>query len=143
MTARTSSASDALRACAGLSARELGDLLDLLRHTDVLELELTFGASRLFLARTLASPPTFDARPATELHTSAVDSPLVGIFHPTVGPGDHVDHGQALGTITALGVATTVDSPHSGTVEELLAQPSSAVEFGQPLLMLRRTPELA
>ena len=33
---------------------------------------------------------------------------------------------------------TTVDAPQSGTVEDLLVQEGSAVEYGQPLLIMRR-----
>ena len=33
---------------------------------------------------------------------------------------------------------TNVDAPHSGTVEELLVEAGSPVEYGQPLLILRR-----
>jgi biotin carboxyl carrier protein len=33
---------------------------------------------------------------------------------------------------------TSVDAPQSGTVEDLLVQDGSPVEYGQPLIVLRR-----
>jgi biotin carboxyl carrier protein len=37
-----------------------------------------------------------------------------------------------------MGMPTSVDAPEGGTVEEVLAGPSSPVEYGQALLVLRR-----
>jgi biotin carboxyl carrier protein len=68
----------------------------------------------------------------------AITSPLVGIFHPAVQAGQQVQTGQSIGAIEALGMPTSVDAPQSGTVEDLLVQDGSPVEYGQPLLILRR-----
>jgi acetyl-CoA carboxylase biotin carboxyl carrier protein len=143
---RTASASaDALAACAGLSGRELAELLALVGKSDIVELELGFGSSRLRLQRVapIAGPGRRPEAPAgDEPPTLAVASPLVGLFHPTVSAGDEVAHGQAIGAIESLGISNTVDAPEAGTVEALLAQDGSAVEYGQPLLILRRRPQL-
>jgi acetyl-CoA carboxylase biotin carboxyl carrier protein len=52
--------------------------------------------------------------------------------------GTSVEPGQPIGAIEALGMPTSVDAPQSGTVEELLVQDGTAVEYGQPLLIVRR-----
>ena len=49
-----------------------------------------------------------------------------------------LEAGQSIGAIEALGMPTSVDAPQSGTIEDLLVQDGSAVEYGQPLLIMRR-----
>jgi biotin carboxyl carrier protein len=132
---------------AGLDEVELDRLLELVTGSDVLELEIASGKSSIRLRRDLAAAEPFvaieAARPdgagglALE-HLRAITSPLVGIFQPEVRAGDTVAPGQLLGTITAMGMPTSVDAPQGGVVEEVLAGPGSAVEFGQALLVLRR-----
>jgi biotin carboxyl carrier protein len=133
---------DPLLQCSGLSQADLTAVLDLVAGTDVVELDLTIPGSRVVLRR----PPLLTAsaaEPAEPAHAEesapvAIASPLVGIFHPAVRAGDAVDHGQAIGAIESLGMPTSVDAPHAGTVEELLVPDSGPVEYGQPLLLLRR-----
>jgi acetyl-CoA carboxylase biotin carboxyl carrier protein len=120
-------------------------VLDLVAGTDVIELEVSTGTARLSLRRqpvmASAAPASVDAQvtedspPPTSL---AIASPLVGIFHPSVKPGDSVQQGQAIGAIEALGMPTSVDAPQSGTVGDLLALDGTPVEYGQPLIVLRR-----
>jgi biotin carboxyl carrier protein len=108
----------------------------------VVELDLHFGQSHLSLRRA-ASAASGEPRPTPgvdEPRTLAVASPLVGIFHPAVQAGDTVAHGQAIGAIDSLGIPTNVDAPRAGTVEEVLVAAGGTVEYGQPLLLLRPTP---
>ena len=133
------SAGDPLMHCAGLTAAQLSDLLDLLTATDVTELDVTVGRTRLAVRR----PGVASASPSSELEVReprslAIASPLVGVFRPAVASGDSLEAGQSIGAIEALGMPTSVDAPQSGTVEDLLVQDGSAVEYGQPLLILRR-----
>ena len=138
---------DALLECAGVTAEQLGNVLALLAGSDITALDVTLGATRLSLRRA-ATPPT--AAPLTppvvvdEPSSLAIASPLVGIFRPSVAPGEAVASGQSIGAIEALGMPTSVDAPHGGTVDQLLVENGSPVEFGQPLLILRRpSPGLA
>jgi biotin carboxyl carrier protein len=129
---------------AGLSADELAQVLDLVSGSDIAELDVTIGLTRLTLRR----PPTLSLStdeadvpaPTVEPLSLAITSPLVGIFRPSVTTGELVQPGQAIGAIEALGMPTSVDAPQSGTVEELLVPDGSAVEYGQALLILRRAP---
>jgi acetyl-CoA carboxylase biotin carboxyl carrier protein len=127
-----------------LSQAELADVLALVAGTDVVELDLSFGDSRLSLRRppSLAAPVAAPAAAvsAQDSPTLAIVSPLVGIFHPSVKAGDVLTPGMAIGAIEALGMPTSVDAPQAGTVDDLLAQDGSPVEYGQPLLVLRRAP---
>ena len=133
--------SDPLAECAGLSEAELAEVLALVASTDIVELDLTFGASRLSLRRPPVVSAAASAAPAGALpdtRSLAIASPLVGVFHPSVQVGDVVNAGQVIGAIEALGMPTSVDAPQAGTVEDLLTADGSAVEYGQPLLLLRR-----
>ena len=134
--------SDSLRTCSGVSAAELSTVLDLISGTDISELDIMSGKTRLSLRRPaiVAAPSTTAATaPAVEPHSLAITSPLVGIFHASVATGDNVQPGQAIGAVEALGMPTTVEAPQPGTVEELLVHDGSPVEYGQPLLVLRRS----
>lgn len=133
--------SDPLAECSGVSERELAQVLALLAGTDIVELDLAFGASRLTVRRPPAVNPPLAAVPAPAGQDSsalAIASPLVGVFHPSVAVGDVVSAGQVIGAIESLGMPTSVDAPRPGTVEDLLVPDGSPVEFGQPLLILRR-----
>jgi acetyl-CoA carboxylase biotin carboxyl carrier protein len=138
--------SDPLLECSGLSEDDLSAVLGLVAGTDVVELELAVGGSRVMLRRpphtATAAPPVAaePARSAADNTPLAIASPLVGIFHPAVTTGDTVSQGQVIGAIEALGMPTSVDAPQAGTVEQLLVPDGSAVEYGQPLLLLRRAP---
>jgi biotin carboxyl carrier protein len=126
-----------------VSEDDLAAVLDLVAGTDVAELELTIGASRVTLRRSphLVARADGTGRATTaplEPRSLAIASPLVGVFHPAVGVGERVTHGQVIGAIEALGMPTNVDAPQAGTVEDVLASDGSPVEYGQPLLLLRR-----
>ena len=136
---------DALLDCAGVSADQLSQVLRLVGASDIAELDVTLGSTRLSLRRSAQTRTT--TRPASHDQASeplslAIASPLVGIFHPSVTVGAAVEPGQSIGAVEALGMPTSVDAPQSGTVEELLVPDGSPVEYGQPLLTLRRASSL-
>jgi biotin carboxyl carrier protein len=131
--------SDPLLELSGVTADQLTELLDLVNATDIVELDVTLGATRVSLRR----PTSMTALPSPEQtppepRSLAITSPLVGMFHPSVEVGASVEPGQSIGAIEALGMPTSVDAPRSGIVEELLVQDGSPVEYGQPLLIVRR-----
>jgi acetyl/propionyl-CoA carboxylase alpha subunit len=133
---------DALLESAGISVAELSTVLDLISGTDISELDITSGKTRLSLRRpaiVAIASSTAAATPAVEPHSLAITSPLVGIFHASVATGDILQPGQSIGAVEALGMPTTVEAPQPGTVEELLVHDGSPVEYGQPLLILRRS----
>jgi len=144
---------DPLLLSAGVSAGQLADVLDLVAGTDIAELEVPIGSTRLSLRRPPLSPLAthFAAPPAEGAQGSdggsagaaqpplAIASPLVGIFRPVVSAGQTVQPGQSIGRVETLGLPTSVDAPRGGTVDELLVGDGMPVEYGQPLLTLRRT----
>src|SRR5438874_1964971 len=112
---------DALVAHAGVAAADLSELLALISASNVVELDVTVGATRLSLRRPagLSTDVVFsaaeDAR--SDALTLAVTSPLVGVFRTSLEVGAEVEAGQPIGAVEALGLATNVDAPHAGTVE--------------------------
>jgi acetyl/propionyl-CoA carboxylase alpha subunit len=136
--------SDPLAECSGVSERELAELLALLAGSDIVKLDLAFGDTRLTLRRPPSIDPPLAAAPTLAVQESpslAIASPVVGVFHPSVAVGDVVSAGQVIGAIESLGMPTSVDAPRPGTVEDVLAPDGSAVEYGQPLVLLRRAVE--
>jgi acetyl-CoA carboxylase biotin carboxyl carrier protein len=140
-TQRATRTADPLLEQSGVSGDDLAEVLAMLAGTDIAELDVTIGARRLNVRRPpVIAPSLVDELPTlpAEPLPLAIASPLVGIFRPAVRTGDTVQLGQSIGSVEALGMPASVDAPHSGTVEELLVRDGSPVEYGQPLLTLRR-----
>ena len=128
-------------ASAGVAAADLSALLELIGGTDIVELDLSVGTTRVRLRRaaSAAAPrAAISEQPAADDTSLAITSPLVGVFRASVGTGADLEAGQSIGVVEALGLPTHVEAPHAGTVEDLLVASGSPVEYGQPLLVLRR-----
>lgn len=74
-----------------------------------------------------------------------VKSPLVGTFYaapsedaePFVKVGDQVEKGQVLAIVEAMKLMNEIESDFSGEVAEILAENGKAVEYGQPLFVIK------
>ena len=74
-----------------------------------------------------------------------VKSPLVGTFYaaptedakPFVKVGDSVKEGQVLAIVEAMKLMNDIESDFTGTVAEILVQNGDAVEYGQPLFVIK------
>ena len=74
-----------------------------------------------------------------------VKSPLVGTFYaapaedaePFVKVGDSVKEGQVLAIVEAMKLMNEIESDFTGTVAEILVENGEAVEYGQPLFVIR------
>lgn len=128
---------------------DLGELLRLLRSSDVEELELEHLGTRVLIRR----DPAGTATPHRVLHETidetpvpfVVTAPLVGVFRRSVGgpaeppveEGSTIVAGQVVGSVEAMRMLNRVQSEHPGIVDQLLVQDGQPVEYGQPLLVLR------
>ena len=82
-----------------------------------------------------------DALPAGNI----VKSPLVGTFYaapaedaePFVKVGDSVKEGQVLAIVEAMKLMNEIESDFTVTVAEILVENGEAVEYGQPLFVIR------
>jgi len=74
-----------------------------------------------------------------------ITSPMVGTFYaasspeaaPFVQVGDHVDEDTVVCVIEAMKVFNEIRAETSGTIETVLVENAEAVEFGQPLFVVR------
>lgn len=74
-----------------------------------------------------------------------VKSPLVGTFYaapsedakPFVRVGDKVEKGQVLAIVEAMKLMNEIESDFGGEVVKILAENGEAVEYGQPLFVIK------
>lgn len=138
------------------------ELAKILRETDLTEIELVEGDSRIRVARLMPAPaattyaaPAPMPAPATApeptlsaefdpKHPGAVTSPMVGVAYlspepgspPFVQVGAHVTAGQTLLLIEAMKTFNQIKAPKSGTITRILIEPGTPVEYGQPLMLI-------
>jgi len=87
--------------------------------------------------------PAARAEPQEELPT--IKSPMVGTFYaasspdaaPFVKVGDRVTEETVVCIIEAMKVFNEIRAEMSGTIERVLARNAQAVEFGQPMFVVR------
>jgi len=127
-------------------------LLALMGEHDLSELEIEQGdlVVRLRKGGPPSAPmpaavpaPAAKAEPQEELPT--IQSPMVGTFYtasspdapPYVKVGDHVTEETVVCVIEAMKVFNEIRAERSGTIEWILARNAQAVEFGQPMFVVR------
>lgn len=75
-----------------------------------------------------------------------VKSPIVGTYYSAPSPdsdpfikvGDKVQKGQTLCIIEAMKIMNEIESEFSGTIVEILVSDAQAVEFDQPLFIIKK-----
>ncbi|MCI0756408.1 acetyl-CoA carboxylase biotin carboxyl carrier protein [Teichococcus vastitatis] len=140
-------------------------LAQILRETDLTEIELADGESRVRVTRsiTMAAPMALAAPVAAapamaavaaapvaapaEVDAStpgAVTSPMVGVAYlspepgsaPFVQLGAKVAAGQTLLLIEAMKTFNQIKAPKAGTVTRILIESGTPVEYGEPLMVV-------
>ncbi len=139
---------------ADITDEDVARVLGLLAGTDIEELEVELGRSRLYIRRSALARRVLDAREQPAIPskdgevlplTVRVTASLVGIYHMVATPdgklgvekGDEVIAGQVLGVIEAMGMNNPVEAPKAGVVEEVLVADGQPVEYGQTIMVLR------
>ena len=134
------------------------ELAQLLKETDLSEIEIEQDRLRIRVARTisvtapvaapqiLAMPtgatPTTGADPAA--HPGAVLSPMVGTAYrasepgakPFIDVGSKVKVGDTLMIIEAMKTMNQIPSTRAGTVTQILVEDGQPVEYGEPLFII-------
>ncbi|MEX0593318.1 MAG: acetyl-CoA carboxylase biotin carboxyl carrier protein [Balneolaceae bacterium] len=99
-----------------------------------------------------AAPPspapsgTPPQEPAAVPAGETVTSPIVGTFYRSSSPdakpflevGDHVEKGETLCIIEAMKIMNEIEAEFSGTVQTIVAEDGQAVEFDQPLFIIKK-----
>ena len=103
------------------------------------------------------SAPQAAAQPATQTTSETkpsastddgevVKSPIVGTYYeasspdadPFVKVGDHVKKGQTLCIVEAMKIMNEIEAEFSGTIQKIVAENGSPVEFDQPLFIIKK-----
>ncbi|OGP35594.1 MAG: acetyl-CoA carboxylase, biotin carboxyl carrier protein [Deltaproteobacteria bacterium GWC2_65_14] len=145
-----------------MNVKEIREILELLKGTDVSELEVSRGENVLKVRRgaVLEPRPLPASRPASEppqpppapaappkpetppkAAAKEVVSPIVGTFYrapapdaaPFVEVGMRVTKGQILCIVEAMKIMNQIESDASGTVVAILVENAQPVAYGQSL----------
>lgn len=147
-------------------AAAIRELAQILRETDLTEIELVNADARLRVVRqavvaapaasatqvTVAAPAAApvtvttaaSTEPADADHPGAVTSPMVGVVYlspepgaaPFVTVGSKVAQGQTLLLIEAMKTYNQIKATRAGTVTRILVESGMPVEYGEPLMII-------
>jgi acetyl-CoA carboxylase biotin carboxyl carrier protein len=140
------------------------ELAELLRETDLAEIEIEQNDFRIRVSRATGPAPAHvsvappspaplaeskaEAAPAIPAdpskHPGVVPSPMVGTAYrspepgakPFVEVGDSVQAGQTILILEAMKHMNEVPAPRPGTVTAILVEDGQPVEFGEPLMVI-------
>ena len=142
-------------------AAAIRELAQILRETDLTEIELVDKDARLRVVRqsivaapvaqhvavaepvAVAAPVVVAEAPDAD-HPGAVTSPMVGVAYlspeptaaPFVGVGSKVVQGQTLLLIEAMKTYNQIKATRAGTVTRILVESGTPVEYGEPLMIV-------
>ncbi len=145
-----------------MNYKEIKELIELIRETDVCELEVERAGTKIRLRRecrdsaptvirevqalpTLQEKAVAAAPPLVEAdEAGVVRSPLVGTYYSAAGPdskpfvevGERVEKGQVLCIVEAMKLMNEIEAEYAGVVREIYAENSHPVEYGQPLFRI-------
>jgi acetyl-CoA carboxylase biotin carboxyl carrier protein len=148
-----------------MDLRKLKTLIDLVAESDIAELEVTEGESKVRIVKssgvqqsqlvmmqpqaapqTVAAPLAAAPQPAAVVEPQGhiVKSPMVGTFYRASAPGNPafvevgstVKEGDTLCIIEAMKLLNEIDADASGVIKEILVENGQPVEFGQPLFVI-------
>jgi acetyl-CoA carboxylase biotin carboxyl carrier protein len=141
------------------------ELAELLKETDLSEIEVADGERRVRVARQLVvnaqvaashmvAPAAVTAVAAAESapahvadiakHPGLVPSPMVGTVYtssepgkpPFVSVGTQVKEGDTLLIVEAMKVMNPILAPRTGKVTRILIENAQPIEFGEPLMII-------
>jgi acetyl-CoA carboxylase biotin carboxyl carrier protein len=142
-----------------MDLRKLKTLIDLVAESDIEELEVTEGESKVRIVKSSAQAqnqvvmmqqpqniPQYAAVPQApaEPEGYVVKSPMVGTFYRSSAPGSppfveigsEVKEGATLCIIEAMKLLNEIDTDKGGVIKQILIENGQPVEFGQPLFII-------
>ncbi|MCE2716236.1 MAG: acetyl-CoA carboxylase biotin carboxyl carrier protein [Pseudomonadota bacterium] len=138
-----------------LDKEAIVELAEILKETDLSEIEYEASGVKIRVARQMAAsfanipmqaaPTAQGAAPApSATHPGTVKSPMVGTVYlspepgamPFVKTGDSVSAGQTLLIIEAMKVMNPIKAPKAGTVTKIFVKDAEPTEFDAPLLII-------
>jgi acetyl-CoA carboxylase biotin carboxyl carrier protein len=126
---------------------EQGDVHIRLRKGGAPPVMVPIAAAPAAAANPHAAPAAPDAEKTAEANLVKITSPMVGTFYraaspdgePFINEGDHVTHDQVICIIEAMKVMNEIKAEMEGEVVSVLIENGESVEFGQPMVTIRRT----
>lgn len=148
-----------------IDTRKLKQLIELMKENDLTELDLREGEEQVTIKRgstaapmpqAMAAPPA--AQPAAAAPVAEptpptaedqglieIKSPMVGTFYSAASPdadpyvrvGATIDSETVICLIEAMKVFNEIKAETSGTVEKVLVDNGQAVEYDQPLYLVK------
>jgi len=139
---------------------EIKQLMELLKDTDITELQIERDGSKLKIKRERFMPSFESAPPPKQVvHAEVkeevktaeeterivtITSPIVGIFHrspspgapPFVEVGNTIKKGQVLCIIEAMKLMNEIESDVDGALLKILVENAQPVEYGEPLFLI-------
>jgi biotin carboxyl carrier protein len=127
---------------------ELKEFLAALRDTDIEELRLEAGETKVFFRKTDVHPfiPAAPVKKAVpeEKKLVPIKSPMVGTFYhsestdhpPFVIEGNHIVPGQKIGIIEAMKINKDVTANVKGKIAKVSVKNGQSVEYGQELFLI-------
>jgi acetyl-CoA carboxylase biotin carboxyl carrier protein len=136
---------------------DLKELIDLLKETDITELQLEKDGTKVRIKRErMLSPMEIQVQKfgglqekvisVTEEETRliTITSPIVGTFYrapspeaaPFVEIGSRVKKGQVLCIVEAMKLMNEIESEIDGTIIKALVENGQPVEYGEPLFLI-------
>lgn len=142
-------------------------LADIINKKELSELTIASGENTITLKGKKALPPmpvpvaavaapaqsapaesalsASEASMAEEVSGKIVKSPIVGTFYsapspdkpPFVKTGDEVKKGDVIMIIESMKLMNEIQSEYDGVVEQILVSDGQAVEFDQPIMVIR------
>ena len=143
-----------------MELNEIRQLIELLKETDITELQLEREGAKLKIKRekymtsfeALSHPKKQEvaaqgearAEVTEESKLVTITSPIVGIFHrspspeasPFVEVGNTVKKGQALCIVEAMKLMNEIESDTDGIISKILVDNGQPVEYGEPLFLI-------
>ena len=147
-----------------MNIKEIKEIIDLLKKTNVIELELEKSSGKLKVKMNIASSQaaTFVVPDASvketplpsppkdtnkDEHLTTITSPMVGTFYsapspdadPFVEENSMVKKGEPLCIIEAMKLMNEVEADFDCKVTSLLVENAQPVEYGEPLFLVEPT----
>lgn len=141
-----------------MELEDLKNLIELLKETDITELQLEKDGTKVKIKREkLLSSLEMSALKSTSLHEKLVaeteeetqrlvtiTSPIVGTFYRSISPeaapfvevGLKVNKGQVLCIVEAMKLMNEIESDIDGVVVKVLVENGQPVEYGEPLFLI-------
>ena len=139
---------------------EIKQLIELLKETDITEIQIEREGAKLKIKREkylssfeaissakkseVAAPKETKAEAAEESKLVTITSPIVGIFHRSPSPesqpfveiGTTVKKGQVLCIVEAMKLMNEIESDTEGVISKILVENGQPVEYGEPLFLI-------